>query len=124
MARRAVSTALRIRWIPFQLDKLPNQSGIYRITSGKRWLYVGRAKDISARLSQASHPAQITKDLTLEMDYAFTPLKEGLGSLEYKLIDRYEPEWNGETSFYQQSRFPCCELLLASDAEILSVIEG
>ena len=38
MARKAVSTALRLRWIPFQLDKPPGKSGIYRITAGKKWL--------------------------------------------------------------------------------------
>jgi len=121
---KAASTALRLRWIPFQLDKPPGKSGIYRITAGKTWLYVGRSQNIFVRLNQASHPAQITKDLSMKMEYAFTPLQEGLGSLEYKLIDRYNPEWNGGTSFFSQSRFPCCEWSRASSDEILRAIGG
>ena len=98
----ADSLVKQIKWIKITPAEAPATPGVYAITTPgkKRWLYIGRAVDIQRRWKSKQHPVRITEDLNdLEMEYWWAPVeKRLLPRVENRLIDKYNPQWNGRTS--------------------------
>jgi excinuclease UvrABC nuclease subunit len=120
---------MKENWRRMSLDSLPSCRGVYAIKAIDRWLYIGKAVSICARLKNKRHPAQITRHLkSVQMTYLYMPIEDSLGKAEGHLIRKYSPEWNGATSFEGRGRGPCCQIPLPNTSHnyllILASIEA
>ncbi len=96
-------------WLPFNLDAIPECSGIYGIylPEPRAWFYVGKAQNIAVRLRNRYHPVHIAASLSMEKSYCYIPAKSGLGRLEKQIIGELSPWGNGGTSWGIAQRFQC-----------------
>jgi hypothetical protein len=104
------------RWRPLNIDNPPTKCGVYAIKSADQWLYIGRSVNIGTRIKSRYHPVRITVDLcSLELSYWWHPVdREMLPRTESHLIDKFQPEWNGGTSFESTHHppYPSCRALI------------
>lgn len=127
----AAHSATEVRWKRFSVDRPPSEPGVYAIRSGRRWLYIGRAVNIRARVSVKTHPAQITRGLaSLPISYWWLPVEPAeQARAESALIREHEPVWNGGTTWDAISSYPQCRALLPAVSkedllEVLAAISG
>ena len=116
---------LKKPWRPLDIASPPKESGIYAVTSGSQWLYIGRSINIAARVTNPCHPIQITKNLTsLQMSYFWQPAAKdtSLARQENALIHQYDPEWNGSTEFGGPSKWPTCAAMLPISQEAMDAL--
>jgi hypothetical protein len=115
------------RWRPLDISKPPLESGVYAIKSGSQWLYIGRSASIGTRIKSRYHPVRITVDLcSLNLSYWWHPVdKEILPRTESYLIDKFQPEWNGGTSFESTHHppYPSCRVLVLLSEEEHAAME-
>jgi hypothetical protein len=98
---------LSVQWQEFTLAKPPGKAGIYAIKCGDRWLYIGKAAEITPRIKKSNHPVRITADLP-GLSYWWISSGADRDWLEQALIQRHQPEWNGGTSWNGISQWPQC----------------
>ncbi len=79
-------------WTEFKYREAPKQSGIYGIKHKKQWLYVGRSKNIRARIS--GHTAFRMSEGLNDVTY-WHILSNEIRSLEKQAIQALQPLWNG-----------------------------
>ncbi|MBW4523370.1 MAG: GIY-YIG nuclease family protein [Scytolyngbya sp. HA4215-MV1] len=102
-------------WQPLDISNIPAESGVYGFKSGDRWLYIGRAKDLSKRLTRRHIPLQIALGLSgVTFHYQIT---DHPGRLEHRLIQELEPGWNGHTSKDCSDPYSACRSGVMSQVE-------
>jgi excinuclease UvrABC nuclease subunit len=102
-------------WQILDLHNVPSSPGVYGFKQGDLWLYIGRAKNLSKRLTKHHIPLQIALSLSGTTFHYYST--EHPGRLEYRLIEQLEPEWNGHTSIDCGSKYPTCQSGVLSERE-------
>lgn len=96
---------MRCNWQPLDLNDIPKTAGVYAFKQGQSWLYVGKAKNLAARLNKRHIPLQIALELNSPIQYLYCSAKFPT-KLESYLIKKLNPEWNGYTTS-DYSRWGC-----------------
>ena len=102
-------------WQLLDLNHIPAAGGVYGFKLGDRWLYIGRAKNLSKRLTRGHIPLQIALDLEGATFHYY--LTDHPGRLEHRLIQKLEPGWNGHTSKDCSDPYPACRSGVLSQTE-------
>jgi len=117
-----------VSWQHLDISNPPCCPGIYVITNHDmtKWFYVGKSNNIAKRIAVKNHPVQVTKDIALGQSYFYAcTLPEDTGWFERRLIRKFDPEWNGSTSFSSACFTPwmCCDLPPSySDEEVIAAL--
>lgn len=127
MTRSGPSFVFEVNWKSLDIENPPQRRGVYAVfeRNGKCF-YVGRSKNIRARIRNNRHPIQITKDINLKQVYKWLELAEGDDEwIEHALICRLRPEWNGGTSWKGGQpgvSGPVCDCNPVSTSDLLAAI--
>lgn len=107
-----------MNWLPLDINNIPTESGVYGFKLGKKWLYIGRSKNLSKRLNKKHVPLQIALEIYPDVQLLYQ-LTNHPGALEHQLIKELEPDWNGSTSFDCGGRVSCQVLIFTKEKQDL-----
>ncbi len=96
-------------------DDFPEKPGVYLFKSGKKVLYIGKAKNLKKRVSQyfQGRDHLVVGNLLNQADdieYIVTEDEKDALHLEYNLIHTYQPPFN--VRLKDDKSFPCIEITL------------